>query len=160
MRSRCLCAASCVLIMVAGALAEGLPWRETLGRAEVLRQQHRLAEAEQILVALLAEAQRISPSDPSIGVALNNLGSVYEGQGKYLEAERSYQRSLLALERALGVNHPYLARTVLVNLSQVYMDTGQYDKAERLLGRALAIVRRSAPDPETLASVEDNLAAL
>jgi tetratricopeptide (TPR) repeat protein len=147
-------------LVVLPAIANELPWRETLGRAEELRQEHRFPEAEKILTAALAEAQRVNPADPAIGVALNNLGFAYHAEGKYLEAEQTYRRSLLALERALGPDHPYLARTVLLNLSELYLETGRDDKAERLLERALAILRRGAPDPEALVSVEDGLAAV
>ncbi|MGE5646564.1 MAG: tetratricopeptide repeat protein [Acidobacteriota bacterium] len=151
----------CIVCALA-ALAGDIPsqWRDTLGRAEELRQRHRFSEAEKVLVDAIAGARAANPADPALGVALNNLGAVYHAQGRYLEAENSYRRSLSALERALGPDHRYLARTVLPNFSELYLETNRDEKAERMLDRALATLRRGEPDAEALASVQDDLAAV
>jgi tetratricopeptide (TPR) repeat protein len=108
----------------------------------------------------LIEAQQVTPSDPRIGVALNNLASIYCAEGKYIEAERSYERSLAILERALGPSDPYLAGTVLNNFAQLYVETGQPARAEMLLDHALAIAQGAAGNGMSVAAIEDNLAAV
>ena len=63
---------------------------------------------------------------------------VYETQGKYADAEALYKRALAIREKALGQDHPDVART-LNNLAVVYKDQGKYADAEGLYKRALAI---------------------
>ena len=47
-------------------------------------------------------------------------------------------RSLAIVEKALGENHPHVARS-LNNLANLYLHQGRYDEAEPLLHRSLAI---------------------
>ena len=66
------------------------------------------------------------------------LGVAYWNQGKYAEAEGLYKRALTIQEKALGANHPDVART-LDNLANVYDDQGRSSEAERLYKRVLSI---------------------
>jgi tetratricopeptide (TPR) repeat protein len=62
-----------------------------------------------------------------VGQTLNNLALVYEAQAKYTEAEGLYKRALAIREKALGANHPDVART-LHNLGNVYRAQGKYSE--------------------------------
>ena len=58
---------------------------------------------------------------------------------------RSTKRSLAIREKALGPDHPDVARS-LNNLAELYDDQGRYADAEPLYKRSLAIrKRRSVP---------------
>ena len=59
-------------------------------------------------------------------------------QGKYVEAEPLYKRSLAIKEKALGKDHPDVALS-LNNLAVLYDSQGKYVEAEPLYKRSLAI---------------------
>jgi tetratricopeptide (TPR) repeat protein len=64
--------------------------------------------AEQLLK--LIEAAR-GPNDPLTAIALNNLGVVYNQEGKYPLAEQALNQALAIEEKALGLEHPDVAGT-------------------------------------------------
>src|SRR5262249_50394147 len=82
--------------------------------------------------------ERLSPDDPAIAGALNNLALVYQALGKTVEAERFYQRAIERFRKIYGSDSPKLARLVQ-NLTSLYIDQGQHGKAERSLRRLLAL---------------------
>jgi tetratricopeptide (TPR) repeat protein len=59
----------------------------------------------------------------------NNLGSLYQTQGRYAEAEPLYQRSLAIREKAFGTDHVAVALS-LHNLAAFYDEQGRYAEAE------------------------------
>lgn len=65
-------------------------------------QQGRYAEAEQMLVAALREAEGFGPQDLRVAIGCNNLAELYRAQGRYTEAERLYGRALTIFERTQG----------------------------------------------------------
>ena len=67
-------------------------------------------------------------------------------QRKYAEAEPLYKRSLAIREKALGPEHPDVAKS-LDNLAQLYDSQRKYAEAEPLYKRSLAI-REKALGPE------------
>jgi tetratricopeptide (TPR) repeat protein len=50
-----------------------------------------------------------------VAESLNNLGQLYDSQGRHAEAEPLYERGLAILEKALGPEYPLVA-TSLNNL--------------------------------------------
>jgi CHAT domain-containing protein/tetratricopeptide (TPR) repeat protein len=91
---------------------------------------------------------------------LSNLGNVYTTQGHYVEAEPLLKRSLAAKEKALGPDHPDIARS-LNTLAILYGNQGRYSEAEPLHKRALAILEKAlGPDHPDLAGSLLNLAEL
>jgi tetratricopeptide (TPR) repeat protein len=56
---------------------------------------------------------------------LNEAGSYLFQRGRYIDAERLYQRALVIREKALGPSHPQVAQ-VLNNLATLYNTQGQY----------------------------------
>jgi len=53
-------------------------------------------------------------------VSLNNLGLLYQEQGKYAEAVPLLERSLLIREKVLGPDDPHVALS-LSNLALLYL---------------------------------------
>ncbi len=80
----------------------------------------------------------------AVATSLNNLALLYESQGKYAEAERLFQRSLVIKEKVLGENH--LAATSLNNLAGLYRAQDNYAKAEALYLKAISILEKAFPE--------------
>ena len=75
---------------------------------------------------------------PHIAFVLNDLGLLYEAQGRYAEAEPLFQRGLAIREAALGSNHPDLA-TSLENYAALLRATQRAEQAAKLEARAKMI---------------------
>ena len=76
-------------------------------------------------------------------------------QGRYAEAEPLYKRALAIREKALGPDHPDVARS-LNNLAELYENQGRYAEAEPLYKRALAIREKAlGPDHPDVATVAE-----
>ena len=124
----------------------------------ILRRSDELRAAGNYAAALI-EAQKLEAgikarfgvNHGNYAVALNNLALVYEGQGRYTDAEANHKRALAINEKALGADHPDVA-TTLNNLAVVYNNQGKYAEAEGLYKRALAIYEKAlgADHPEWL----------
>ena len=67
-------------------------------------------------------------------------------QGKYEQAETLFHQALAMHERALGPEHPEVARS-LTGLANLYTNLGRYEQAEVLYERALQIWEQ-VPGPE------------
>ena len=77
--------------------------------------------------------------------SLNNLAGLYQHQGRYADAEPLYKRSLAIYEKALGPDHPDVARS-LNDLALLYAKQGRYADAEPLYKRRWRYEkRRSVP---------------
>jgi tetratricopeptide (TPR) repeat protein len=74
--------------------------------------------------------------------------------GKYEEARPLAERALEIREKALGPEHPDVARS-LNNLANLYRDKGDYARAETIYQRALAIREKAfgLENPEVAASL-------
>ena len=95
-----------------------------------------------------------------MATTLNNLAGLYVSQGRYAEAEPLYRRSLVIYEKALGPDHPDVART-LGNLAGLYRAQGRYAEAEPLYRRSLVIFEKAlGPDHPEVATTLNNLALL
>jgi tetratricopeptide (TPR) repeat protein len=115
-------------------------------------------EAEKQYVAALKEAEKFGAEDSRLITSLDSLASLYEAQGKWVEAEPLYQRTLAIQENLLGLDHPDVADN-LNNLAIVYKAQGKYSEAESLYKRALAIREKAnGPDHPDIADGLENLA--
>lgn len=120
----------------------------------------RLTEAEQLLRRAVRETDSFVAADPRRATALNNLASVYRLEGKYDQAETSYQQALDILDRAFGSKHLAVA-TALNNLADLYRVRRRLDDAEPLYLRALEIKRYFLTDSHpSLATTLNNLGLL
>jgi tetratricopeptide (TPR) repeat protein len=73
-----------------------------------------------------------------VATSLNNLAALYRAQGKYAEAEPLYQRSLAIREKALGPDHPDVAKG-LESYAVLLRETGRSEEAQEMEARAQAI---------------------
>ena len=74
---------------------------------------------QQILLRALAGCEgALGPKHTSTLDTVNNLGILYQGQGRYEEAEQMYDRALAGKEEALGPKHP-AALKIRSNLSKI-----------------------------------------
>jgi tetratricopeptide (TPR) repeat protein len=91
---------------------------------------------------------------------VNNLGSLYYGQGKMAEAEAMYMRALRGFEKALGTEHTWTLEAVH-NLGALYADQGKMAEAEEMYLRALRGFEKAcgADHTSTLETI-NNLGAL
>jgi tetratricopeptide (TPR) repeat protein/CHAT domain-containing protein len=111
-------------------------FRENLARGDY---PAALIEAQKLEQAVKA---KYGTNHANYGNALNNLAILNRIQGKYVESEGLYKRSLAIRTRTLGANHVDVAQT-LNNMANLYDDQGRYAEAEELLKRALAIRERA-----------------
>ncbi len=80
--------------------------------------------------------------------------------GEYAKALPLYQRTIAIEEKALGPEHPSVARS-LNNLAALYQDMGEYAKALPLYQRSLAISEKAlGPEHPSVATRLNNLALL
>ena len=111
-----------LLLWPASAAAQGTSWKEYMEAAGKAYQQADYARAEKLVKAALREAEKFGEQDPRFATSLNNLAELYRVQGKYVEAEPLYQRSLAIREKALGPEHPQVATGSLA----IYRNQGKY----------------------------------
>ncbi len=114
----------------------------------VTRSQHKYQESETISKRALALTEKkLGKERPDmLATLLNNMGSLYEDQGRRTEAEPLYQRSLAIWEKMLGPDHPDVG-IALHNLANLYRNMGKYSQAEPLYLRSHAIwAKKLGPD--------------
>ena len=109
------------------------------------------AEAGGISAAFAKMSLAIAKTFPVLDVleeaeSLHSLAQEFASQGRYLQAEKLYQRSLAIREKGLGSSHPKVAES-LHYLALVCVKKGLYSKAETLFKRSLSI-REQAFGPD------------
>ncbi len=111
--------------------AQEMSWEGYNDAAVEAYEQARYAEAEELLLEALREAEKFEEQAPRLTTSLNNLALLYLGQDRFAEAEPLFQRSLAIAEKVLGPEHPDMA-TSLNNVALVYYNQGKHAKAEPL----------------------------
>ncbi|MBK8209264.1 MAG: tetratricopeptide repeat protein [Rhodospirillales bacterium] len=104
--------------------------------------------------------RRARPRHPATLGSLNNLGFLYQAQGRYGEAELLYEEALQGHREVLGPRHPDTLLS-LNNLAGLYQAQGRHGEAEPLYKEALQGRREvlGPRHPDTLGSL-NNLAFL
>ena len=110
--------------------------------AMLYRNLGKYSAAEPLLHRSLAIMEKVDPENIEISAILEQLGEVCQAQGRYEAAELILLRSLTIRERALGPDHPNLAK-LLENMAFFYKQTGRKDEAKRFEERAKAIRSRN-----------------
>jgi CHAT domain-containing protein/tetratricopeptide (TPR) repeat protein len=160
---RCFSILSAATLLVTSAAAPAAAQQGDLGAA--LKRFNELYDAGNYPAALV-EAQKVEAMAKArfgvnhfnYGAALNNLAMVYNGQGKYADAEELYKRALATYEKSRSASQAAVAST-LNNLANVYDQQGRYTEAEGLHRRALAIREKAlGQDHPSVAQSLDNLA--
>jgi CHAT domain-containing protein/Flp pilus assembly protein TadD len=83
----------------------------------------------------------LGPQHPQTLITINNIGLLYQAQGRYGEAEQLFKRALSRQEQKLGTGHPDTL-TSAHNLALIYLEQGRYGAAESLLKSTLSIEER------------------
>ncbi|CAJ1966087.1 unnamed protein product [Cylindrotheca closterium] len=105
---------------------------------------------EQYQRALEIRVKALGPEHPDTASTYNNIGVVFQNQGKYEDALEQYQRALEIRVKALGPEHPDTASTYN-NMGIVFQNQGKYEDALEQYQRALEIyVKALGPEhPDT-----------
>jgi hypothetical protein len=78
--------------------------------------------------------KHLGPKNPDVATSLNNLGLLYQAQGRYADAEPRLQQALAIREKVLGPEHPDVA-TSLNNLVALLRATNRDAEAVQLEAR-------------------------
>ncbi len=119
------------------------------------------AQCERLVPHGESIAERVDANDvqpEAAGRVLNRTGRYLRERGRFAEAERLHERALAICERALGPDHPEVARSLLA-VGIVHRELGRYAEALPLYERALAIRERAlGPDHPDVAFILNSLA--
>lgn len=100
------------------------------------------------------------PNDPSVALALNNLGRCYEDWNRSLIARVLYLRAYEIDEQSLSPDDPQAAIT-LTNLANLSQKQGKYAEAETLYRRGLALREKAfGPNDRQVVESLNGLASL
>jgi tetratricopeptide (TPR) repeat protein len=89
----------------------------------------------------------------------NNLGFVYEKQGKYTEAEDSFRHALRSMSQVGRLNGPESA-PIMGNLGALYYEAGRFSEAEHFLKTAIDDLRTPTGQVAQMGVLVNNLAAV
>ncbi len=92
----------------------------------------------EIVNAVLKQVGDRLEENQNISALYTNLGNVYYNQGKYVQAEKYYQKALNIRLKVLEETHPDMAKSYN-NLGCVYNNLGKYTQAEEYYQKALNI---------------------
>ncbi len=117
-------------------------------------------ESEQLLLRSLAIREKAGSGDLEIAHTLNNLGHLYDQQGRHQEAIKAYQRCLQLRRKKSGAKHADVAVS-LNNLAAAYQNIENYAEAEKHYQQCLDMRREllGANHPD-VARVLGNLSTL
>ncbi len=127
-----------LLMLAAQADGQELLWETYVAAGNIALQQSRFADAERLYMLSVQQAEQLGKHDVRLAESLNSLAVVDAKQGKYLEAELLFQRSIEISEKALGAEHPNVVATI-GNLGTLYAEQGKFTVAEPLLTRSLSL---------------------
>lgn len=105
-----------------------------------------LPDAEKSYLAASQIAKQFGAFDHRLATSLDNLGLVYQKQGKLPAAEQLFRRALAIDEKIFGKSHANVSRDLL-NLAILQTESGRYVDAEASFKAALAIDEQVG-DPE------------
>ena len=130
-----------------------------LAKGRKLRAQALYKEAETEYLAAVQAALVLGPENPKLARCWNNLGALYQDQGRYTEAEALYRQAAAVWERAPGFEEDLAA--CLNNLAVAERAQGRHKEAESVFLRAIGIMEKSLPpDHPSLPSSWNNLGEL
>ena len=146
----------CLVLVLILARTQETQWREHIAAGAKAHWEGRYCDAVNSFQAAVKEAEAFGPQDPRLATSLNNLAELYRLQGKFVDAEPLYKRSLAIREKALGPEHPRVAGS-LNNLAGLYYQQGKYNEAEPLYKRSLAIWEKAlgSEHPHVATSLEN-----
>lgn len=131
---------------------------EATGNLGLLRMnQQKLREAEPMFARAQAVYEKAGDVQKA-SIMVSNLGYLHQEEGKDVQAEREYRRTLEMREKALRADHPDIGQALSNLATALARDPATLDEAQRLLERALEIARALAPDDLQVGYALNNLA--
>jgi len=97
------------------------------------------AKAQPLAEKALNQARIQGAEDSELALCLIDLATLYNYQGKLVDAERLCKSGLSIQKKLLYKYHPYLACTVRL-LSSIYYEQGRYSEAMSVLNEAVSIM--------------------
>ncbi len=122
--------------LLGARVAQDTSWEIEMGAGRRAYQQGDYAEAEKHFKVALGKTDE--KAGQGTATTLHALGSVYQAQGRFAEAEPLHKRALAISEKAGGPEDTGVGVS-LTHLGQLYAAQGHYAKAEPLFKRALTI---------------------
>jgi len=119
-------------------MAQTSEWTQAIDQADTLEQRGYYKEAIVLYESAVRLAGNANSPDLHLPLTLVKLGLAYEQAGRFPDAIRAYNRSLVWVERVKGRNTLEYA-ALLSNLAAANLEMGQDAKAEPLVREALAI---------------------
>jgi len=112
------------------------------------------------LCVLVGKEKALGPDHRSTLDTVNNLGILYQDQGKLAEAERMFVRALAGSERALGRTFCWDSLTSMGYLAALLSSQGKFEQAEEMQRQPLGLEETALGNehPSTLEGI-DNLAS-
>jgi tetratricopeptide (TPR) repeat protein len=96
-----------IISFTISAHAQEKLWNELYDKLDMLYQQGRYSEAENVAKDSLQVAEKtFGPDHPKMATSLNNLAFLYNAQGNYAESEPLLKQSLKIREKTLGRSIP------------------------------------------------------
>jgi tetratricopeptide (TPR) repeat protein len=148
------------LLLTAVALQASSPniYETAIHQAVDLSNTHRFAEA---LVVLTKAFEQATSNHETAWAALiqNNLGFVYERQGKYSDAEAAFYRALRGMAAAGRTNGSETA-PIMGNLGALYYEAGRFAESEKLFLRSISALATSSGQETEMSTLLNNLGAV
>lgn len=117
-------------------------------------------EAECAYKQSLAMTEALGKDSIQAMSAREGLAQLYMAQGRFPEAEETFEQVLALLEKQFGTEHPFIAGT-LGHLAHLYRAQDRYDEAERVGRQGLAILERQGQGEHIwMAMLLSNLASI
>ncbi len=120
------------------AMAPEASWEQLCHQGEKQLAAGQVSDAEKSYLAATQLAKQFGQFDPRLATSLDNLGLVYQKQGKLSAAEQLYRRALAIDEKTFGKAHANVSRDLL-NLAILLTENGRFSEAETSFKAALAI---------------------
>jgi tetratricopeptide (TPR) repeat protein len=124
--------AFCVCFLSALPIAQGaeFDWVVLHLRVKGLLQQRKVAESERLLEDSIHSAESRGESSIGLARALNDLGSLFQDEGRFREADRAYRKALSHQSRLSGAILPM--GVTLGNVANLRLAEGKPSEAEKL----------------------------
>ena len=128
-----------VFIAASAALAQegDDSWKDLLTQGQHAAGMNRYAEAEQIYLKALHEAERFAADDWRVGVTLESLGQTYRAQKKLGEAEAAYRKALGIMGSVNGDDSVEVAN-VNLDIANTMLDGGHQAESLAYARKALS----------------------
>lgn len=127
--------------------------------ALIYLRESKYPESEALYKKSVAIEERLGDA-ASAATALGGLGTLYDQEDKFADAEQAFNQALAANLKALGPQHPLIGLS-LEHLAQAYTNEGKFADAEQTYAKALVSEEKAtSPEQSTIALIEEDMGSL